>query len=103
MNINHYNELCAQFLGYQITDFEELKFNWDWNWIHEVVEKIEITNRKNDNEYYPYVVTIWKNGCNISDGNNGNILFQNFNPLGKKEAVINTIYEFLKWYYENKN
>jgi hypothetical protein len=70
-----------------------------------VVEKIEITNRVNDNEYYPYMVSIWKNCCQISDGNNGNIIVTVYAERkdGKLEATYKAVVEFIKWYNQQKS
>lgn len=80
---------------------DDLKFHSSWDWIMEIVEAIEKTNRIHDNEYYPYMLTIWKNCCNISDGNNGSVIKEVFST-SKKEATVQTIDKFLIWYEQNK-
>ena len=90
-----------RFDSYPMLEVMGMLFHRDWNWITRVVEKIEITNRINDNEYYPYMVTVWKNCCNISDGNNGSIIIENYN-VNKKEAVVQAIDKFIDWYNQNK-
>lgn len=122
--ILQYNRMCAEFLGWeQYLDVNErfygnwkpsttlekpwsirverLFFDSDWNWIMEVVDSIEKINRLNDKEYYPYCITIWKNGCAISDGNNGYKIV-NLLAASKKEAVVEAINKFLIWYEQNK-
>lgn len=80
-NKEEYNKMCAEFLGFEISENEECfklpnKNGWvklsifhsDWNWIMEVVEKIQET----------HVV------CSIGKSN--------------KEAVVQSIWNFLNWY-----
>lgn len=79
-----------------------LKFHDDWNWIMEVVEAIEKlpehyttaihsdTFDKGDE----YKMFIFNNEGEILVGENGKT---------KKEAVVNTINQFLIWYNENKS
>ena len=102
------NKIIAEFMGYikhtqtkayLTTDgyFHErdLKFHKDWNWLMEVVEKIESLGYKVDilkweNSQY---CGIYLNGKKIS-GNETNT---------KIEAVYNACVEFIKWYNENKD
>jgi len=80
----------------------EEHFHDDWNWIMEVVEAIEKlpehyttaihsdTFDKGDE----YKMFIFNNEGEILVGENGKT---------KKEAVVNTINQFLIWYNENKS
>ena len=100
------NKLIAEFMGYpkQKIDFVGKRLNFenskhntyhkDWNWLIEVVEKIEslgyrIDISKWENSQY---CGIYLNGKKIS-GNETNT---------KIEAVYNAVVEFIKW-YNNKN
>jgi len=101
-NKEEYNKLCAEFLGgieyipkpwYYFPRYQRhwffpnrlepnrfiskmLKFDTDWNWIMEVVEKIESLHVDN------YVTTL--------------------PMIAKKEPVVQAIWEFLNWYNEQK-
>jgi len=79
----------------------DLYYDKRWDWLMPVVEKIELTNRVNDKEYYPYMVSIWKNCCQISDGNNGIIITTVYAEKvgnGKIAATYKAVVEFIKWY-----
>ena len=78
---------------------DELKFHSDWNWLMEVVEKIESI------EYGIYQVDILQEGCKILE--RCRLLIDN--RVGKLESdttKIESVYlacvEFIKW-YNNKN
>lgn len=102
------NKLIAQFLGLTIitdeislfdTNYKPLaKYHESWNDLMPVVEKIEKTNRYN--EYYPDTVTIWKDCCKISDGNNGNELVCVYSGTTKIAAVWLAVVEYIKFYNE---
>ena len=101
-NEKEYNRLCAEFLGWEQGEdgrywketptessnwyVDEMYFHSDWNWIMEVVEKI------ND--------TPIKDGC--SETIEAKYLI--FQRLGKtyKSAVVQAIWQFLNWYNEQK-
>jgi hypothetical protein len=73
--------------GYMLS---ELKYNTDWNWLMEVVEKIESLG---------VVVEIKENVCYISPFPN------NYIPELEKtkiEATYNACLSFVKWYNLNK-
>lgn len=112
--IKEYNTLCAKFLkpsneliDYYLPQFglyifkygdihyeevfriDEMKFHSDWNWIMEVVDAIE--------------------KLDYSDSSNIDIkLYRQTDKIcclpiyTKKEAVVQAIYLFLKWYNEQK-
>ena len=100
------NKIIAEFMGYikhtqtkayLTTDgyFHErdLKFHKDWNWLMEVVEKIESLG---------YSVNISSSMVYIN-GDNSRIV-SSFNigfKITKIEAVYNACVEFIKWYNEN--
>lgn len=123
--IAQYNKKCAEFLGYVSTtptdpDFDiyekkggevgnliepkSCKFHSDWNWIHEVIDKIEQTVynvRKSDGAEHKFYVWFRKNHCEIWP------VWINKEPLkinanSKKEAVIQAIDQFIDWYNKQK-
>jgi hypothetical protein len=75
-----------------IWDWLDFRFNYDWNDLMEVVEKIEDLNfsieinKQEKNDYQCLVVK-------------KNILIQEFSNT-KIEAVYNACVEFIKWYNE---
>jgi hypothetical protein len=108
-NLEEYNRLCAEFLGYEIFENEECfktpnKNGWvnlnifytDWNWIMEIVGKIETL-------FDGFVL------FNIEDENcfvavTGVRNYHNYTTMAsKKEAAVHAIWHFLNWYKENKS
>lgn len=111
--IQEYNKLCAEFLGWKyqsnplerwygqwfhVQREERLYFDSDWNWIHEV--KASICNSPKVDEfnthydsvakgYHCSILPVYKNSF---DG----FYTKVFNT--EKEAVVEAIYQFLKWY-----
>lgn len=61
-----------------------LKFHSDWNWVHEVVDKI--FSLKSDLKHHYHL-------C---------VLLELALKTNKKEAVVQAIWEFLNFYYENE-
>ena len=103
-NVTENNKLIAEFMGYpkhkidfvgKRLNFENSKHNTyhkDWNWLIEVVEKIESLG---------YRIEIVKHICRIYLSNKETIVFSENTP--KIEAVYNAVVEFIKWYnYKNK-
>ena len=111
-NILENNKLIAEFMGgYQYDnhdDFitfdetnnmfshntislENLKFHSDWNWLIEVVEKIESLG---------YRIEIVKHICRIHIWNKEIIIISENIP--KIEAVYNSCITFIKWYNKQK-
>jgi hypothetical protein len=70
---------------------DELKFHSDWNWLMEVVEKIESLG---------YRIEIVKHICRVYLSDKETIIISENIP--KIEAVYNACIEFIKWYNENK-
>ena len=66
---------------------DELKFHSDWNWLMEVVEKIESLG---------YRIEIVKHICRIYLSNKETIIISENTP--KIEAVHNACVEFIQWY-----
>ena len=87
--------------------YEDLKFHSDWNWLMEVVEKIEQTTIKetygqfNEKESNAIVSVVIENKfCQIlSNGIYLNEIVSE-NEETKIEAVYNACLEFIKWYNE---
>lgn len=76
------------FLGIKVYYDNELQFHSDWNWIMELVKAINmIPNPKdsNDTTLYTYRLTV-----------------QSILRSANKEAVVQAINSFLKWYEQNK-
>ena len=99
------NKIIAEFMGYikhtqtkayLTTDgyFHErdLKFHKDWNWLMEVVEKIESIG---------FTFETKKNWARITRKGE-NIILRWEEDKTKIEAVYNACIEFIKWYNENK-
>ena len=70
---------------------EDLKYHEDWNWLMEVVEKIESLG---------YRIEIVKHICRIYLSNKETIIISENTP--KIEAVNIACVEFIKW-YNNQN
>ena len=107
------NKLIAEFLGYIDNGCSEegflidpktnydvcidsLQFHTDWNWLMQVVEKIESLG------YWTELL----GGCHqeFRIGKINQIKeFINKDGSDKKEAVYNACIEFIKWYNENKS
>lgn len=123
-NILENNKLMAKFLGakqYDETDdfiyFDEtnnifsndtislknLKFNTDWNWLMEVVEKIE--NWEGEQFYIIHSMSFNKRSISIKTESNR--VFKNieifYNKGEKIQATYKACAEFIKWYNEQKN
>jgi hypothetical protein len=95
-----HDELCWKLLPKNIIHLPQyFKYHLSWDWLMPVVEKIEKINRYN--EYYPDTVTIWKDCCKISDGNNGNELVCVYSGTTKIEATWLAVIDFIKWYNKN--
>lgn len=97
-----YTHKFTQHGFYETTHEFCLLFHSSWDWLIPVVEKIEATNRINDNEWYPYQVTIWNTSCIISDGNNANKIVHTVTENNKIEATWSAVVKFIKW-YNNEN
>jgi hypothetical protein len=78
---------------------KDLKFHSDWNWLMEVVEKIESIKI----ETYKVRVDIYFNCCQINPTHWEQLISIYGNKETKIEAVYNACIEFIKWYNENKS
>jgi hypothetical protein len=108
MNTESNNKLLAEFVelktpinGYYISPFDkddilttlELKFHSDWNWIMQVVEKIEETS--------PISIIISCGNCEVYNCETSETMF--FVEGVKIEAVYNACVRFVEWYNAQKN
>ena len=102
------NKLIVEFLGYIDNGCSEegflidpktnydvcidsLQFHTDWNWLMQVVEKIESLG---------YRVTIVRHICRIDLTEESKLIISE--DIKKIEAVYTACLEFIKWYNENK-
>lgn len=99
------NKIIAKFMGLTIitdgisffdTDYKPLKkYDSDWNWLMEVVLKI------NQLEYNRYSIRINQVDCKIYDFNNDKIIFDSFGRFNQNEliqAVYSSVVDFIKWH-----
>ena len=113
------NKIIAEFMGFKLQDnpnerffnrwlinsnayggrynFEEFYFDVDWNWLMQVVEKIESIKI----ETYKVRVDIYFNCCQINPTHWEQLISIYGNKETKIEAVYNACIEFIKWYNEN--
>ena len=122
-NKEEYNKLCAEFMGYINTTLTDKDFNIhehpltkkmietnycnyftdDWNWIMEVVDKINDPDNG-------IMVSIHPNSCMITDnGRRGkwsinaiSNIVRIIDAKDRKEAVVQAIWEFLQFYNQQK-
>lgn len=111
MNTVENNRLLAEFMGINLPlstyNYSAMicanngNYHKDWNWLMNVVEKIESLN---------YAVYIQTRGTRI-ESEDGKLMFWFFvgqsedgryEINSKIEAVYNTCVEFVKWYNNNK-
>ena len=110
MDTTENNKIIAEFMGakattdtyfilnmYMTLKEEELKYNTDWNWLMEVVEKIESFNSNLQS------FSINGNRVEIKDFSVKQNLFSYYNDTEKTkiQAVYNACVEFIKWYNLN--
>ncbi len=104
------NKLIAEFLGYEWDNQNEVltqnkfaiqnsvtKFHSDWNWLMQLVEKIESLG-------FATSIASGSKGfaCVITKGVENIFLSNNKTSKTKIEAVYNACVEFIKWYNQNK-
>lgn len=107
------NKLIAEFMDvphlYSTVRVETLKYNTDWNWLMEVVEKIESLKPiefLSGRNWIGFDVRIYKtfntqtNYCTIKYlKESGDMTISNgFSKKNKIQAVYNACLEFIKWY-----
>lgn len=82
---------------------EMMKYHSDWNWLMEVVEKIE--SLKNNESYILYDVVIFPDAVLIENREGEEIILINKSKgtfTTKIEAVYNAVVEFITWYNQIK-
>lgn len=78
--------------NYRICDFDGLKYHLDWNWLMEVVEKIEGLEGKK------YYVVIKHVQCKFSNYYTEETIANVIHTHNKIESVYLACVEFIKWY-----
>jgi hypothetical protein len=112
MNTLENNKLIAEFMGclthaetkahltnYGFYHTEDLQYHSDWNWLMEVVEKIE--NLTDKDNFVLYDFNIYSDAVIITDQQENTLVIVNKsdgNFTTKKEAVYNACVEFIKYY-----
>jgi len=105
------NKLIAKFMGLTIitdnisyfdTNYKPLKkYNEDWNWLMEVVEKIE--NLTDKDNFILYDFNIYSDAVMITDQQDNTLVIVNKsdgNFTTKIESVYIACLKFIKWYNE---
>ena len=92
--ITENNKIIAKFMGATLT--KDLKYHLDWNWLMEVVEKIESILPDDS------IITIEYKNCFIPILDDEEPFTIEGGGKTKIEAVYNACLEFIKWYNENK-
>jgi hypothetical protein len=130
-NITENNKLIAEFMGFKLQQdpterwfgnyfaipndawsnrLELLHFDTDWNWLMEVVEKIE-SIKSYDRDVFGTEVKIYKDKCTIKSGhyNTKGVVYskeQYFDGIrqekSKKESTYTLCIDFIKWYNKQK-
>ena len=111
MNTTDNNKMIAEFMGYTQPHPEYpsttywykegkapltiLSFDTDWNWLMDVVEKIE--NFEDENRCAKYNFIIEQSFVEIIDNNNSDTLFFTDNDT-KQISVYKAVVEFIKYY-----
>lgn len=83
------NELLMSRPNGGVIFVSKLSYHKDWNWLMDVVEKIEMLG---------YVFFIHGNKCEV----NGTGNFQGTLKLTKKESTYQSVVQFIEWYNNNK-
>jgi hypothetical protein len=89
------NKLIAEFMNhYENMGNLGLQYHSDWNWLMEVVERIE-------NLGFEFFIV--ESRCAIAHNTDQSIeTIIDFEIMGnKREAIYNAVVEFIKWYNEN--
>ena len=123
MNTTENNKIIVEFMKWDIlndmtyskatkgkwVELDKLKFYSNWNWLMEVVEKIESLGYRTLTENECFMITKSKlSSFDVRSKDDYNTIFSDnyeINHYGgsKKENVYNACVEFIKWYNENKD
>lgn len=106
-NEQEFNRMCAEFLGWDQSEdgrywketatessnwyLDELKFHSDWNWIMDVINKIDTIGQSG---WMKNHAVIFVDGKPIS--------LVSIEQFKRKKSTIKAIWEFLNWYNEQK-
>lgn len=85
----------GKFVDYEALGEGWLKYDTDWNWLMEVVEKINIMDD------YLFSANIWSMDVTIYNNDSGEIIFRSeckWQPDELIKAVHEAVVEFIKWY-----
>jgi hypothetical protein len=100
------NKLIAEFLSFELqqdcsyqtkpndswgSKVDLLHFDTDWNWLAQVVDKIEGLG------YWTRILSATNNGVYIGELNSPDFIIES-DGLTKKQAVYSACIEFIKWY-----
>jgi len=100
--VNGYSTIINNFIGSEYVPIIHLKFHSDWNWIMEVVEKIEHIKKYSIgiDSHPSYGTSVLIQHAHI----NGvyDLVIKESTHWNKKEAVVEAIWQFLNWYNEQK-
>lgn len=100
------NEIWLPYHGvcnYKNNNGKCLKYHSSWDWLMEVVEKIE--SLENEENYYLYDVIIFPDAVLIESKDIGEIILINKSKgtfTTKIEAVYTACIEFIQWYNEKR-
>jgi len=109
MNTTENNKIIAEFMGAKLTKdlqivypiyegdssyVKNLKYHSDWNWLMEVVEKIESLRNQ---------IVIFNKTAALSNVKEPSVFNDSFKAETKKQAVYNACVEFIKWYNEQNS
>lgn len=130
--IQEYNRICADFLKFKYKNqakfwakyplddnsylsqfgfmkIHSFKFHSSWDWIMEVVEKIENLyehpNKEISINIKPGEIEIFQRPYRLENNNYHDVIYlgDGYINTSKKEAVVQAINQFLIWYENNKN
>lgn len=83
-----------------------IKYSTNWNWLMEVVEKIDnLRTLSSTEETYLYCVELYGDGAKIMDGKTGGdgVIVEIISGGNWIETTYKLCVEFVKWYNENKS
>ena len=113
MNTTENNKIIVEFMKWDIlndmtyskatkgkwVELDKLKFHSNWNWLMEVVEKIESLTDINSNGCFMVLESIGFNAKFIFD--DGTRILKDSKGETKIEAVYMAVVAFIEWYNKN--